>query len=140
MIFEEKIKALIRDFEQLPDLIDVVTDIEMEEQFPKLVRKQLSFGENSDSEDIQIGYSFMWGSRRAEEGLQTDFVDLNFTGNFYKSLETMEVGDEYFLDSIVPYASEINDRYPKILGLQEDNLNLIVNNIKKEIVKNFRDA
>ena len=136
-LFEEKIKNLITKLQGFEEFVDVVIDITMEEKFPDLVRSQLSEGINSQGNDIQIGYSNMWAEERFKRGLQTDFVDLNFSGRFYKSLETIEVGDEYFLDSNVPYASDIFDRYPNILGLTNENKSIIINTLRKEIIKSF---
>ncbi len=45
-------------------------------------------GINSDSEEIGFGYSKRWAEARKGKGLQTDYVDLKFTGSLRKSLTT----------------------------------------------------
>ena len=45
-------------------------------------------GLNSDSNPIGIGYSKLWGDIRRKKGLQTDFVDLKFSGRLRKNMTT----------------------------------------------------
>ena len=45
-------------------------------------------GLNSDSNPIGIGYSQLWGDIRKKKGLQTDFVDLKFSGRLRKNMTT----------------------------------------------------
>lgn len=46
------------------------------------------FGINSDDNPIGIGYSKLWGDIRKKRGLQTDFVDLKFSGRLRKNMTT----------------------------------------------------
>lgn len=48
-------------------------------------------GLNSDSNPIGIGYSQLWGDIRKKKGLQTDFVDLKFSGRLRKNMTTKVV-------------------------------------------------
>ena len=48
-------------------------------------------GLNSDENPIGIGYSALWGDIRKKKGLQTDFVDLKFSGRLRKSMTTKVV-------------------------------------------------
>lgn len=48
-------------------------------------------GLNSDSNPIGIGYSQLWGEVRKKKGLQTDFVDLKFSGRLRKNMTTKVV-------------------------------------------------
>ncbi len=45
-------------------------------------------GLNSDENPIGIGYSKRWGNVRTKKGLQTDFVDMKFSGRLRKSMTT----------------------------------------------------
>jgi hypothetical protein len=45
-------------------------------------------GLNSDTNPIGVGYSKRWGKARTKKGLQTDFVDLKFSGRLRKSMTT----------------------------------------------------
>jgi hypothetical protein len=46
------------------------------------------FGINSDDNPIGIGYSKLWGYIRQKKGLQTDFVDMKFSGRLKKNMTT----------------------------------------------------
>jgi hypothetical protein len=45
-------------------------------------------GLNSEESPIGTGYSKRWGKVRTKKGLQTDFVDLKFSGRLRKSMTT----------------------------------------------------
>jgi hypothetical protein len=45
-------------------------------------------GINSDENPIGIGYSKRWAAARKSKGLQTNFVDMKFTGSLRKNLTT----------------------------------------------------
>ena len=97
-------------------------------------------GENDQGQLIQEGYSNYWGTIRSVAGLQIEYVDLYYTGKFLDGLTTVESGDEYTLDSDVGYFQDLKDRYAGIMGLQEDNLALIIEDIRKKLIKEFRDG
>ena len=52
----------------------------------ELNRKQLREGKDVHGETIQDGYSEIWGRQRVIKGRQVRYVDLNFSGDFYKSI------------------------------------------------------
>jgi hypothetical protein len=72
-------------------------------------------GLNSDENPIGIGYSALWGDIRKKKGLQTDFVDLKFSGRLRKSMTT-KVADK---DSVVIMIDNDFDYKEKALK-QED--------------------
>jgi hypothetical protein len=141
MNYARKIESLIKELEELPILAEIIADEEMETQFPKMVREQVKVeGENDKGELIQAGYSTYWGNIRGIEGLQIEYVDLYYTGAFLNNLSTIKSGEEYYLTSNVPYLDELTDRYEGILGLQDDNLSIIVREIKKKLLKELRNG
>lgn len=121
--YEVKLK-LLSDRMRFFDLFrQSVTRPIVEERSPGLVREQLRSGKNYEGDIIQSGYSAWWGAERLKVGKQVDFVDLNFTGNFYDEIFTEEVEkDEYRFGSDVEYAPDLVSRYPAILGLSEFSL------------------
>ena len=140
-IFQNKIESLIEKLEELPVLADIVADQEMATQFPEKVRHQIKEeGEDSTGQIIQYGDSESWGAVRSMAGLQIEYVDLYYTGTFLNNLNTAKTGEDYFLESSVSYMDELKFRYPDILGLQDDNLQLIIDDIKKKLIKELKDG
>ena len=140
-IFANKLQNLIEKLEELPILAEIVADEVMAKEFPDKVRNQIKEeGENDQGQLIQEGYSNYWGIIRSVAGLQIEYVDLYYTGKFLDGLTTVESGDEYTLDSDVGYLEDLKDRYSGIMGLQEDNLALIIEEIRIKLIKELRDG
>ena len=86
----------------------------------EMQRKRLAKGKSIEGKTIQKGYSPGYAKRREKHGLQTNYVDLNFTGEFYESLELTETKPgEFTTISYVDYARYILDRYIGVLGLDK---------------------
>lgn len=98
-------------------------------------RGQLAKGKNIEEETIQSGYSPGYAKRRKTKGLQTKFVDLKFTGEFYESLDLtpIEKQGEFNIISFVDYYPYLVKRYPAIIGLSEKNLKLLKELIIKQL-------
>lgn len=140
-IFSNKLEKLIVQLEELPILAEIIADEEMAKQFPAKVRHQIKEeGENEEGQIIQEGYSQSWGVVRSIAGLQIEYVDLYYTGKFLDGLTTAKSNDEYYLESNVGYFQDLKDRYIGIMGLQEDNLALIIQDIRKKLIKEFKDG
>ena len=140
-IFANKLDKLIIQLEELPILADIVADEVMAKEFPAKVRNQIKEeGENDQGQLIQEGYSNYWGTIRSIAGLQIEYVDLYYTGTFLNNLNTAKTGEDYFLESSVSYLDDLKYRYPDILGLQDDNLQLIIDDIKKKLIKELKDG
>ena len=140
-IFSNKLEKLIVQLEELPILAEIIADEEMAKQFPAKVRHQIKEeGENEEGQIIQEGYSESWGVVRSIAGLQIEYVDLYYTGKFLDGLTTVKSGEDYFLESNVGYFQDLKDRYIGIMGLQEDNLALIIQDIRKKLIKEFKDG
>ena len=140
-VFANKLDNLITKLEELPILAEIVADDEMARQFPAKVRHQIKEdGEDSTGQIIQEGYSDYWGTIRSIAGLQIEYVDLYYTGTFLDNLFTTKTGEDYFLESTVSYLDDLKFRYPDILGLQDDNLQLIIDDIRKKLIKELKDG
>ena len=140
-IFSNKLEKLIVQLEELPILAEIIADEEMAKQFPAKVRHQIKEeGENEEGQIIQEGYSQSWGAVRSIAGLQIEYVDLYYTGKFLDGLTTAKSNNEYYLESNVGYFQDLKDRYIGIMGLQEDNLALIIQDIRKKLIKEFKDG
>jgi hypothetical protein len=140
-VFANKLDNLITKLEELPILAEIVADDEMARQFPAKVRHQIKEdGEDSTGQIIQEGYSEYWGTIRSIAGLQIEYVDLYYTGTFLDNLFTTKTGEDYFLESTVSYLDDLKFRYPDILGLQDDNLQLIIDDIRKKLIKELRNG
>ena len=140
-IFSNKLEKLIVQLEELPILAEIIADEEMAKEFPAKVRHQIKEeGENEEGQIIQEGYSQSWGVVRSIAGLQIEYVDLYYTGKFLDGLTTAKSNDEYYLESNVGYFQDLKDRYIGIMGLQEDNLALIIQDIRKKLIKEFKDG
>lgn len=138
--FADKLKQLIKKAERLKEDVEVIAEIVIEEDFPFLVKGQLEDGENMNKKVIQPYYSVPYARRRSKKGLQTDYVDLFFTGDFYREMKVVDTGSEYVLVSDVPYFQDLYQRYEGILGLQNENMKLIKDKIIFEVVKEFKDG
>lgn len=140
-IYAKKLQNLIEKLEELPILAEIVADEVMAKEFPAKVRHQVKEeGENDEGRIIQQGYSESWGVIRSIAGLQIEYVDLYYTGRFLDGLTTVKSGEDYFLESNVGYFQDLKDRYAGIMGLQEDNLALIIEEIRTKLIKEFRDG
>lgn len=140
-IYAKKLQNLIEKLEELPILAEIVADEVMAKEFPAKVRHQVKEeGENDEGRIIQQGYSESWGVIRSIAGLQIEYVDLYYTGRFLDGLTTVKSGEDYFLESNVGYFQDLKDRYAGIMGLQEDNLALIIEEIRTKLIKEFKDG
>jgi hypothetical protein len=74
-------------------------------------------------------YSKYWAEKRQNRGRQVEYVDLKYTGNFYKSIKykkTEDGGKIISTDSDQKKLNDIDDRYgDKVLGLTENELDNI---------------
>jgi len=92
----------------------------------ELNKGQLRQGVDTQGDLIQMGYSEMHADARSERGLQTDFVDLKFSGDFHKSITadpTLNFVEFDATDSKYPEILELFDR--PLLGLTVDNALLV---------------
>jgi len=100
-------------------------------------RKQLEEGKNVDNRVIQRGYSEWHKRNRKERGLQTGFVDLKFTGDFYKSLDFKQIKDnEFGVFSDVEYFGNIVRLFgTQVMGLDEKSADAIAVKLSEKLSK-----
>jgi len=92
-----------------------------------LSNSQLLKGLNVEGKVIQKGYSRTWGKARKLRGLQTQFVDLKYSGNFQNGSKVVAVGEGFDIQSDVDYEADLRDRYGNIRGLTEEQAEEIAN-------------
>jgi hypothetical protein len=112
-----------------------------------LIKKQMAKGE--DSEGNRLGdYSEGWGEYRESRGKQTDFIDLEFTGDLYdktfvegKLLGAKKAG--VVMGSTSPHWEEIKDdeRFEKAVELNSENRDkvgfMVASYIQKSLLKYY---
>jgi len=81
-----------------------------------------------DADGIELGeYAAFTIKQRQERGLQTDYIDLRFTGDFQNSIGLNKIGDTFELGaSDVKWEDSISglnlsERWPAAIGLTDDN-------------------
>ena len=117
------------------------TMIENADVIEEIQRKRLSRGKNIEDRTIQKGYSPGYAKTRKSKGLQTNYVDLNFTGEFYQSLDMVPEGDfgKFDIISDVDYAKYIYGRFPAIMGLTKNEADevkkILLKGLKEKIIK-----
>ena len=101
----------------------------------EMQRQRLSKGKNISDKIIQKGYSPGYTKTRKRRGLQTNYVDLNFTGEFYQSLDMVPEGDfgKFDIISDVEYAPYIFNRYANIMGLNKAQTKELKDIVLKEL-------
>jgi hypothetical protein len=94
-----------------------------------LNRKQLSEGIRADDEkmhwmqDNHYPYVKPYARIRENMGLQTDFVDLKVTGDFWNSIDVIPENDEVIFFSMDDKAQYLEENYSKeIFGINDKNL------------------
>lgn len=78
----------------------------------------------ADSDGAQLGqYSPFSKEERKKKGLQTDYIDLRFTGEFQDKMSLNKIDDlSYEIDSTDPkWNDKLRPRWPDALGLDSDN-------------------
>jgi len=138
------VEELIEQLKQLPETVERAVDkaiIDDSFEIEEINRQQLLSG--FDAEGNPLGeYKESTKRIRRSRGLQTDFIDLRFTGKFQKSLTTEKSGDDYYLTATDPkWEDKLTQRWPDAVGIQEANedkvTKVIVENIEFETDKMF---
>ena len=119
-VLEQKIKNRINSLKNANKTIEVVTDEVMNENLVDLVQGQMLDGENGEGQQIGT-YAPTTIQARSRRGLQTNYIDLFFTGDFFQGMDVIDSGDSYSVFSSVSYATDLDIRYPMIFGVQDEN-------------------
>ena len=133
--------------DQLDNLENFITNIDQilanafnanSTTFNKLQKDQLQTGNNSDGKRRKA-YSATYKRVRSAKGLQTQNVDLKFTGNMYKKITSKADLEGIEITFGTEYAKYLEKRYGDgIFGLDEDKqkeffLDLISNELNKRL-------
>ena len=128
----------------LLDFLTVNTDL-----LETLNTQQLAKGEYADGTSIQDGYSDMWQRERVINGKQVAFVDLNYSGDFYESIEaTPSLSTILFRSTDPKYKgirltkpNKLNRGLGGVLGLNQVNATFIAfqgaNVVRNNLIEYF---
>lgn len=121
------ITTAIERLGRIGNSVDVVIDKALkatEQDYIALNESQMAKGKLNDGSDIiPTPYSPGYAKRRQKAGLQTGFIDLRFTGAFYKGFTVQRDLMKLNLGSNVAYEKYISGRYTeKIYGLTPENM------------------
>jgi len=105
---------------------------------PEIVKQnnaELMRGKNTKGETIQKGYSKYYGKKRKEAGLQTQFVDLKFSGKFQDTSKGVKVVEGLDIESGVDYEKHIRKRFENIRGLNDKQAEIQASKIAEELIE-----
>jgi hypothetical protein len=120
----QTVEDLINELRLLPETVQGAVDkalIDDQFEIAEINREQLLSG--FDAEGNPLGqYAEMTKAIRRRRGLQTDHIDLRFTGKFQKSFEINKVGEDYSLTARDPkWEDKLMQRWPDAIGIQTEN-------------------
>jgi len=139
-VIKEHIKAL-RSFRNQAEMLAVDLAVEEEAaEVARMNREQLSDGEQSDGNKLKPPYSEKYAAFKRKKGLRTDVVTLRLEGDFYKSIKPNKTAPDAFeMESDDGKAKYLIARYGKaVLGLNEDNIDLLAERIRPKMEKRLR--
>lgn len=99
----------------------------------ELHKKQLMQGKNVQGKLMQRGYSTAYAKRRKKAGLQTGFVDLNFTGKYQDTKKGVKADKGMNIISGVDYEKYLRGNFPDHVGLTKKDAEIVANSMAKEI-------
>lgn len=91
----------------------------------ELNNSQLMRGKGKSGETMQTGYSSGYSKLRKKKGLQTSFVDLNFTGKYQNTRKGVKVEKGLNIQSDVDYEKYLRGNFPDHVGLTSGNSEII---------------
>lgn len=131
------VEELIIKLKALPTVVEKVADIAIEENESDIVALNIAqmVVLGVDNEGVQLGeYAPMSVQIREEEELQTDYIDLRFTGDFQESIELNATAEGFEIDATdSKWKNHIERRFPDALGLTDENEDRLTDVITKYI-------
>jgi hypothetical protein len=120
----QTVEDLINDLRMLPETVQRAVDkalIDDQFEIAEINREQLLSG--FDAEGNPLGeYRESTKVARRRRGLQTEHIDLRFTGKFQKSFEIDKRGEDYSLTAKDPkWEDKLMQRWPDAIGIQKEN-------------------
>ena len=115
---------------QLPQVAEQILINTLEEQSAFIedkITEQMSQGKRGDNSDILPSYDPDYARLKAQLGLQSAFVDLRFTGDFYQGIQSQVQKTAKALniegtDEKTPFLLKKYDVREQLLRLSEENL------------------
>lgn len=120
--------------------VEFINRPSVKDSIAKMNRKQMLKGEDADGDDL--GEYGIWRTEQREErGLQTDFIDLKFEGNFHESIYAEGelrgvITPVINIETTSPQdwkAIRQDERFKGALGLQQQNKDIIAMQIANYI-------
>jgi hypothetical protein len=132
----DTVEDLIQQLKDLPETVQRGVDkavIDDQYEIAEINREQLLSG--IDAEGNPLGeYRESTKAARRRRGLQTDYIDLKFTGKFQRSFEIDKKGDDYSLTAKDPkWEDKLMQRWPDAIGIQKENEDRVTEIIKENI-------
>ncbi|MBS1915662.1 MAG: hypothetical protein JST87_05255 [Bacteroidetes bacterium] len=109
------------------DSFDIETTViasmqEAAADFKELNEDQWRQGLRKDGSSIEpYPYSKPYAKKRQKAGLQTDHIDVNFTGNLYRGYKVEFTPQSVNMTNGVDYEKYVSKRYELLYGLSEEN-------------------
>lgn len=136
--------GLKRKVERLKDSIDLSIKSSVENN--KIVLKkmqtedQLFNGINSENEKIKPSYSLSTIKYKKRKNQPFNRVTLKDTGDFYKSIRVEAKATEFTISTKINYSVFLINKYSKILGITNKNLETFIKEYTLPVLKtNFDD-
>lgn len=109
-----------------------------ERKIVELNNAQLVKGKGTDGDIMQRGYSAGYASKRRKKGLQTNYVDLKYSGKYQDSRKGVKAKGGIDIKSGVDYEKYLRGNYPKHIGLTKENAESITDLLSVELAKDIK--
>lgn len=137
------LQGLINNLETLPVVVKQEVNQIVLEDSADLNREQLRKGKKSDDTPISFPdgrttYSPSYKKQKARKGLQNKYIDLKYTGEFHKSIETKKRGEGRYenVSGDTLWTGKLRDVFGKeVLGLNTEATEKLTNKIVTGITK-----
>jgi len=135
------INAFISKLNSLESKAEKVLIDTIFEEAPEANRDQLAKGKKADESDIAYAsgrrtYSPSYKKQKARKGLQNKYIDLKYSGDFYKSIEVKKRGENRFelVSGDTLWTGKLRPVFgEEVLGLNEAATNQVEKEIEKDL-------
>ncbi len=135
MIFDKEIAQIRKLKDEVIEEVRKIINDNSETLVRYIKEDQLSIGKDGSDNDIGQ-YSLGYKPVRINAGLQVAYVDLNFSGDFYATIEVVAESDGVHIKSDVSYDKHLLKRYGKdILKVSRANFIKFSNEVLKPQLK-----
>lgn len=136
------VEDLIAKLKNLPEFVKKVGSGNIEESKDDILNlnKEQMLTKGIDADGAPLGdYAPESVEIRKEKGLQTDHIDLRFTGEFQDSMKLNKQGDKFEIDATDPkwdgnaLARSLRDQWPDALGLTDESEEAVTKKLTDKI-------